>query len=64
MITFHFEDTKFEFKRKVLTRKWLKLVAESEIRRVGDIAVIFVTVLVAGHLSTWYPVRYLSKRLL
>ena len=29
-----------------------------------DIAVIFVTVLVAGHLSTWYPVRYLSKRLL
>lgn len=41
MITFHFEDTKFEFKRKVLTRKWLKLVAESEIRRIGDIAVIF-----------------------
>lgn len=29
-----------------------------------DITVIFVTVLVAGHLSTWYPVRYLSKRLL
>lgn len=29
-----------------------------------DIAVIFVTVLVAGYLSTWYPVRYLSKRLL
>ena len=29
-----------------------------------DIVVIFVTVLVAGHLSTWYPVRYLSKRLL
>ena len=29
-----------------------------------DIAVIFVTVLVAGHLSTWYPVRYLSTRLL
>ena len=41
MITFHFEDTKFEFKRKVLIRKWLKLVAESEIRRIGDIAVIF-----------------------
>ena len=41
MITFHFEDTKFEFKRKVLTRKWLKLVAESEIRRICDIAVIF-----------------------
>lgn len=29
-----------------------------------DIAVIFVTVLVAGYISTWYPVRYLSKRLL
>lgn len=29
-----------------------------------DIAVILVTVLVAGYISTWYPVRYLSKRLL
>ena len=28
-----------------------------------DIAVIFVTVHVAGHLSTWYPVRYQSTRL-
>lgn len=30
----------------------------------GDVAVIFVTVIVAGWLATWYPVRYLSKRLL
>ncbi|MEG1580522.1 MAG: FtsX-like permease family protein [Bacteroidaceae bacterium] len=29
-----------------------------------DILLIFVTVLVVGYLSVWYPVRYLSKRLL
>lgn len=29
-----------------------------------DVAVVFVTVLVVGFLSVWYPVRYLSKRLL
>ena len=41
MISYFFEDTDFVFKSKVLTRKWLKLVAESEIRRIGDINVIF-----------------------
>ena len=41
MISFYFEDTKFVFKQKTLTRKWLKLVAESEICRIGDISVIF-----------------------
>ncbi|MCQ2114768.1 MAG: rRNA maturation RNase YbeY [Bacteroidales bacterium] len=41
MISYFFEDTDFIFKSKVLTRKWLKLVAESEIRRIGDINVIF-----------------------
>lgn len=30
----------------------------------GDIALIFVTVLIIGFLSVWYPVRFLSKRLL
>ncbi len=30
----------------------------------GDVAVIFVTVIVVGWLAVWYPVRYLSKRLL
>ena len=30
----------------------------------GDIAIIFVTVLAVGWLAVWYPVRYLSKRLL
>ena len=29
-----------------------------------DVVLIFVTVLTVGFLSVWYPVRYLSKRLL
>lgn len=29
-----------------------------------DVAVIFVTVIAVGWLAVWYPVRYLSKRLL
>ncbi|MCE9107730.1 FtsX-like permease family protein [Bacteroides pyogenes] len=29
-----------------------------------DVALIFITVLTVGFLSVWYPVRYLSKRLL
>lgn len=41
MISFFFEDTDFVFSAKMITRKWLKLVAESEIRRVGDINIIF-----------------------
>ncbi|WP_455592249.1 FtsX-like permease family protein [Bacteroides sp.] len=30
----------------------------------GDVALVFITVLAVGFLSVWYPVRYLSKRLL
>ena len=30
----------------------------------GDVIVIFITVFTVGFLSVWYPVRYLSKRLL
>ena len=41
MITYHFEQTKFVFRQKTLTSKWLRLVAESEIRRIGDISIIF-----------------------
>lgn len=41
MITYHFEDTSFVFKGKARNNKWLKLVSESEIRRVGDINIIF-----------------------
>lgn len=29
-----------------------------------DVAIIFITVLIVGWLAVWYPVRYLSKRLL
>ena len=29
-----------------------------------DIVIVFVTVVVVGYLSVWYPVRYLSRRLL
>ena len=29
-----------------------------------DVAIIFVTVIAVGWLAVWYPVRYLSKRLL
>ena len=41
MVTYFSEDTSFIFKEKRLTSRWLKLVAESEIRRLGDISVIF-----------------------
>ena len=41
MISYFFEDTDFIFKGKTLNNKWLKLVAESEIRRVGQINIIF-----------------------
>ena len=41
MISYYFEDTDFIFRNKTLTNKWLKLVAESEIRRIGDISIIF-----------------------
>ncbi len=41
MISYYTEDTPFIFKGKLLNNKWLKLVAESEIRRIGDISIIF-----------------------
>ncbi len=41
MISYFFEDTAFQFKKKTLNSKWLRLVAESEIRRVGQINIIF-----------------------
>ena len=30
----------------------------------SDVAVVFVTVIAVGFLSVWYPVRYLTRRLL
>ena len=32
--------------------------------QVGDVLLVFITVLVVGFLSVWYPVNYLSKKLL
>lgn len=41
MVSYFSEDIDFVFKGRTLNNKWLKLVAESEIRRLGDIAIIF-----------------------
>ena len=41
MISYYFEDTDFIFKSKTKNNKWLRLVAESEIRKIGDISIIF-----------------------
>ena len=41
MVRYFTEDIKFNYKERRRTSKWLKLVAESEIRRLGDISVIF-----------------------
>ena len=41
MVFFYFKDVKFSFRAKGLTRKWLKLVAESEVKRLGDVSIIF-----------------------
>lgn len=41
MIRFFSEDVCFDFKQKLLTKRWLKLVAEAEQRNIGDINIIF-----------------------
>ena len=41
MVRYFTEDIKFDFKEKMFTKRWLKMVAESEIRKLGDINVIF-----------------------
>ena len=41
MVRYFFEDIKFEYKNKQFNNRWLKLVAESEICRLGDINIIF-----------------------
>ncbi|MDE5890441.1 MAG: rRNA maturation RNase YbeY [Bacteroidales bacterium] len=41
MVSYYFEDTDFIFKGKARNNKWLRIVAESEIRRIGDISIIF-----------------------
>lgn len=41
MISYFFEDTDFVFKGKTINNRWLRLVAKSEIRRLGQITIIF-----------------------
>jgi rRNA maturation RNase YbeY len=41
MISYYFEDIDFIFKGKTLNNKWLRLVAESEIRKIGNLSIIF-----------------------
>lgn len=41
MVRYFTEDTDFKFKGKLLNNKWYKFVAESEVRKLGDINVIF-----------------------
>jgi len=41
MIRYYNEDCKFTLKGKSLNNQWLRLVAESEMRRIGNINIIF-----------------------
>lgn len=41
MISYYFQDTDFKFRDRRRTNEWLKLTAESEIRRIGNISIIF-----------------------
>ncbi len=41
MILYYYEDVDFVFKNKTLNNRWLRLVAESEIKRIGDISIVF-----------------------
>ena len=41
MISYFNEDISFVFKGKTLNNRWLRMVAGSEVRRIGDISIIF-----------------------
>ena len=41
MISYFNEDIDFRFKGKALNNRWLRMVAGSEVKRVGDISIIF-----------------------
>lgn len=41
MVNFFNQDCNFNFRQKTLTRKWMKLTAESEIKKLGEISIIF-----------------------
>lgn len=41
MVRFFFEDTDFVFKPKKINNLWLKTVAESEVKKIGQVNIIF-----------------------
>lgn len=41
MIRYYCEDISFKLKDKALNNKWLKMVAASELKKIGDINIIF-----------------------
>ena len=41
MISYYFQDTDFVFRDRRKTSEWLRLAAESEIFRIGNISIIF-----------------------
>ena len=41
MVTYHTVDISFRFLEKRLTSRWLKMVAEAEGKRIGDISIVF-----------------------
>ncbi|MCR5003368.1 MAG: rRNA maturation RNase YbeY [Bacteroidales bacterium] len=41
MVSYYTQDTNFTFKGRLLNNRWLKMVAESELKRLGDISIIF-----------------------
>ena len=41
MVSYYTQDIDFTFKNKAANNQWLKVVAESEIRRLGPISIIF-----------------------
>lgn len=41
MISYFTENTDFIFKQRLINNRWLKMVAESEVKKIGDISIIF-----------------------
>lgn len=41
MVRYFKEDIKFDFRKALVTNRWFRLVAGSEMRKIGDINVIF-----------------------
>ena len=54
MISYYFQDTDFKFRDRRKTNEWLKLAAESEIRRIGNISIIFCSDNYVLHINQKY----------